>query len=45
MTVVDGGQFTVGELPKTKEGIHEELIIHSLKVKVWGDSVCREQSA
>jgi len=33
-TAVDGGEFTVGELPKTEEGIYEELIIHSLKVKV-----------
>jgi len=45
MTAVDGSEFTVGELPTTEEGIHEELIIHLLKVKVWGDYVCREQSA
>jgi len=45
MAMVDRGEFFVGELPTTKEGVHEELIIHSLEVQVWGDSVCREQSA
>ncbi len=43
-TAVDRDDFTVGELPRTKKGIHEKLIVHSLKVKVWGDSACREQS-
>jgi len=43
-TAVDREEFAAGELPITEEGIHEKLIIHSLKVKVWGDSVCREQS-
>jgi len=45
MAVVNGGEFAVRELPITEEGVHEELIVHSLEVQVWGDSVCREQSA
>ncbi len=45
MAVVDGGEFTVRELPKMEEGVCEELIIHLLEVKVRGDSVWREKSA
>jgi len=33
-TVVDRDEFSVRELPETGEGIHEELVIHLLEVKV-----------
>ncbi len=36
MTMVDRDEFAVGKLLTTKEGIHEELIIYSLEVQVWG---------
>ncbi len=45
MATVDRDEVFVGELPTTKEGVHEELIIHLLEVQVWGDSAYREQSA
>jgi len=46
-TMVDWDEFAVRELPKAEEGIHEELIIHSLEVQVWGilyivSSPCRQ---
>ncbi len=44
MTMVDQDECAVGKLPTAKEGIHEELIIHSLEVQVWGDLAWREQS-
>jgi len=44
MAMVDRDEFAVGKLPTAEESIHEELIIHSLGVQVWGDSMCREQS-
>jgi len=44
MTMVDQNEVTVRKLPTAKEGIHEELIIHSLETQVWGDLACREQS-
>ena len=43
-TMVDQNEVAVRKLSTAKEGIHEELIIHSLEVQVWGDSACREQS-
>ncbi len=35
-TMVDQNEVAVRELSTAKEGIHEELIIHSLEVQVWG---------
>jgi len=35
MATVYRDEFFVGELPTTKEGVHEELIIHLLEVQVW----------
>jgi len=35
MATVDRDESFVGELPPTKEGVHEELIIYSLEVQVW----------
>jgi len=36
MTMVDQDEFAVRKLPTAEEGVHEELIIHSLEVQFWG---------
>ncbi len=36
MTMVDQNEFAVRKLPTAEESVHEELIIHSLEVQVWG---------
>jgi len=44
-TTVDQDEISVKKLSQAEESVHEELIIHSLEVQVWGDSAYREQSA
>ncbi len=34
-TMVDRNEVAVRKLPTAKEGLHEKLVIHSLKVQVW----------